>query len=127
MRLGFRWSRFGKAAVGGVAIIIVLGSYVALFSGSVRVRKVSPDGRLVAECREYYDASTVEIQKRFNPFRHVVLQSAYDAKLSVRWIDSRNLLVDCGACREFYSVGTPETQWKGVAIHYSPDLGVSSQ
>jgi hypothetical protein len=76
--------------------------YLRLFSGQLLEYKVSPDGKYVAEYRSYYQgggATTtnlkgVEIRTKLNPFRHTIIDALdYGADLSIRWIDSRNLLV----------------------------------
>ena len=107
-----------KATLMLAAILAVFALYFLLFSGSVRQTETSPDGRNVAECREYGDQSTVQLRSRFSPFRHTVLSSLYDAGLTVTWVDSRNLLVRCKRCRELFVIGDKETQWHDISIHY---------
>jgi hypothetical protein len=90
-----------------------------LFSGRVRQSVVSPDGKYVAECRDFRDLSTVQLRTRLNPFRHTVVSLQDDAGLSVTWIDSKNLLVDCQKCGELFATVEKETSWHDVAIHYT--------
>jgi|HubBroStandDraft_6_1064221.scaffolds.fasta_scaffold57093_5 hypothetical protein len=102
-----------------VVILMAFALYGKLFSGEVRQREVSPDRENIAECIEYADLSTVQIRTRLNPFRHIVISSLYDAGLSVVWVDSRNLLVQCKRCGELSIVGKKETTWHDISIHYA--------
>ena len=105
--------------------------YLRLFSGQLLEYEVSPDGKYVAEYRSYHQgggATTtnlkgVEIRTKLNPFRHTIIDVLdYGADLSIRWIDSRNLLVTCpnsGGKLDFY--GGDEAKWHDVSIHYDLD------
>ena len=102
-------------------------------------RAVSPDGKYIAEWREYNQSSatssnldTVELRSRSSPFRRMVLTGSWAFKPSIVWIDARNLLVECGGCgnfavkcdtckeQEFYVI-SKETQWRDVTIHYGKE------
>jgi len=92
-----------------VVIVMALALYGRLFSGEIRQHEVSPDRENIAECVEYTDLSTGQIRTKFNPLRHTVIASQYDAGLSVFWVDSGNLLVRCEKCGELSIVGKKET------------------
>ena len=87
----------------------ILIAYLNFFSGKIRGYEISPDGRYVAEWREYDQSSarttnlsTVQIRTRYSPFRRWVLSGLdYGAELSLIWIDSKNLVVQCGSCGGF--------------------------
>jgi hypothetical protein len=130
--------RFALAVFLGVAAIFVAYSlHGRLFEGDVRQYQVSPDGKNIAEVREYHqssatstDLTTVELRTRLNPFRHTVLGGLdYGDDLSVSWIDSGNLLVRCTKCASFdvrndmygsiLYVLQKETRWHDVSVHYS--------
>jgi hypothetical protein len=118
---------------GLVAVVLIFGR---LFAGQIRQWEVSPDQKNIAECRVYNtssatssDLSTVQLRTRFNPFRHTVLSGLdYGAKLSIAWIDSKNLVVECGNCGGFETkcdtcgdslyIVKKETRWHDVTIHY---------
>lgn len=123
-----------------LAAAMIFVAYVLhgrLFEGDILQYQVSPDGKKIAELREYHqssatstDLATVEVRTRLNPFRRTVLAGLdYGADLSVTWIDSRNLLVRCTKCGGFdvrsdmygsvLYVLRKETEWRGVSIHYS--------
>jgi hypothetical protein len=111
--------------------------YGRLFDGDIRQYQISPDGKNIAEWREYHqssatttDLTTVELRSRLNPFRHTVLAGLdYGADLSVSWIDQRNLLIRCTKCTSFdikcdicggplYVVGK-DTTWRDISVHYA--------
>jgi hypothetical protein len=106
-----------------VVIFTAFALYGRFFSGEVRQREVSPDGKNIAECIEYADLSTVQLRTRLNPFRRVVISGLYDAGLSVVWIDSRNLLVRCQRCGELSIVGKKKAAWHNISIHYTAQFG----
>jgi hypothetical protein len=116
---------------------VAYGLHGRLFEGDIRQYQVSPDWKNIVEVREYHQSSatstdliTVELRTRANPFRRTVLGGLdYGADLSVKWIDSRNLLVRCTKCGSFnvrddtygsiLYVLEKETTWHDVSIHYS--------
>jgi len=116
-RLPFR--RIIKAALLLILIVAASLTFARLFSGKVRQSATSPDGKYVADCREFRDFSTVQIGPKFNPFRHTVVDLLYDAGLSVTWIDSKNLLIDCQKCGELYANVKKDSRWRDVSIYYT--------
>lgn len=115
-------SPFRRALRLVVLLAVILAVFMVsarLFSGNVGQSAVSPDGKYVAECRDFRYLSTVQPRSRLNPFRHTVVSLQDDAGLSVKWIDSKNLLVDCQKCGELYATGEKETSWHDVVIHYT--------
>ena len=125
--------RFRKYILFGVLICFVallsLWLRFRLDGGELLDREVSPDGKYIAEYRLYiqHSATTtndkaVQIRTRLNPFRHTVLDALdYGADLSVRWLDSKNLLVTCpesGGKLDFYG---RDTKWHEISIHYDLD------
>jgi hypothetical protein len=115
----------------------VLIAYLNFFYGKIRSYEISPDGRYVAEWRVYDQSSatttnlsTVQIRPRYSPFRRSVLSGLdYGAELSLIWIDSKNLVVQCGSCGglevkcstclDGLYVGRKETSWRDVHIRYT--------
>ena len=104
-----------------IAPLLALWLYLPLFSGEVRDYKVSPDGKYIAEYRLYKqsgatttDDKAVQVRTKLNPFRHTLVDALdYGADLTIRWIDSRNLLVTCpdsGGKLDFY--GGEDTKWQ---------------
>jgi hypothetical protein len=112
--------------------------YGAFLGGEVRQYQPSPDGRNIAEYREYRQGgatstnlSTVELRTRFNPLRHTVLAGLdYGAKLSLSWMNSQNLLVSCNGCDPrnlvircndctSLDIVKKESRWRDVFIHYA--------
>lgn len=122
--------RFGKYTLFGVLICIValliFWLHFTLDGGKLLDDKVSPDGKYVAEYHFYYQGGatvtslkTVEIHTKINPFRHDIVDALdYGADLSIKWLDSRNLLITCpesGGRLDFYG---KETKQHDVTIHY---------
>lgn len=126
--------------VGIVGLLAALVLYLGL-SQKVQTlqRAVSPDGKYIAEWREYDQSSattsnldTVELKSRSSPFRRMVLTGFWAAGPSIVWMDSRNLRVGCNGCgnfevkcdrckeQEFY-IFSKETQWRDVKIHYGKE------
>jgi hypothetical protein len=122
----------------GLAVMLgVLVGYLNFFSGRIRAYEISPDGRYLAEWREYDQSSatttnlsTVQIRTRYSPFRRSVLSGLdYLAELSLIWIDSKNLIVQCGSCGGFEAkcstcldglyVERKETSWHDVRVRYT--------
>lgn len=125
--------RFRKCILFGVLICFValpsLWLRFRLDGGKLLDYKVSPDGKYVAEYHFYYQGGatvtslkTVEIHTKINPFRHDIIDALdYGADLSVRWLDSRNLLITCpesGGRLDFYG---RDTKWHEISIHYDLD------
>jgi len=124
--------------LGVVALLAASVLYARLFAGVTRQYQPSPDGRNIAEYREYKegsatttDVSTVELRSRFNPLRHTVLSGLdYGAKLSLTWIDSHTLLVTrngcshgdlqvpCNNCTSL-DIIKKEPRWRDISIRYS--------
>ena len=117
----------------GFSIVVVLcglfWAYLLLFSGEVRQRAVSPDGKLVAESRidgsfaGATDAAiaSVELRTKFNPFRHSVLVALdYGGSVSVYWEDPRHLVVTCERCKNL-DIRRKQREWHGVSITYKGD------
>jgi hypothetical protein len=103
-------------------MLVAVLLYLQLGPGVVRQYKFSPDGRIIAECREYNNLSTVELRTTSNPFRDTVIASLYDAGFSLTWVDSRTLLVDCNRCGEVQMVGRAKAKWREVRIRYAPGI-----
>ncbi len=119
-----------RTAMLGVALVVSLGLvvtclYLRIFAGTVNQRLPSPNGQLVAEVRTLTSLSaldrdfvTVQLSRRFNPFRHIVFGgSDYGVKITVSWTDSEDLLVQCVDCDNLRDE-TVENNWNGVTIHY---------
>jgi hypothetical protein len=126
-----------KSFVGAAVVFGLLIGYLKLSSGKIRGYEISPDGRCVAEWRVYdqhgattTDFGAVQLRERSSPFRRTVLSGLdYGSQISLIWIDSENLVVQCGGCGAFpikcdacgdalYVVGK-ETGWRDVKIHYT--------
>jgi hypothetical protein len=125
--------------LGVIAVLASDALYGRLFEGQVRQYEPSPDGNNIAEYRQYKqsggatstDLTTVELRTRLNPIRHTVLSGLdYGAKLSITWIDSRNLLITCNGCNPrdllvpcknctSLDIVKKEAQWRDVSIHYA--------
>jgi hypothetical protein len=91
----------------------------------------SPDGRTVAEIvtNDSFAAATdvahsaVFLRTRLNPFGGTVFFYVNQgAKVTISWIDSHNLLVDCDDTCDHLDVDGLHRHWKDITIHYSPDL-----
>lgn len=123
------------AVICGIAVTLAVVN--RFWAGQTLQYSISPDGRSIAECREYKQSSatstdlkTVELRTRFNPVRHTVLSGLdYGATLSITWIDSRNLLVTCRGCNPLdlqircnnctaLDIVKRETEWRDVSIKY---------
>lgn len=122
---------------GALGVLLVAYVYGRLFYGNIRQYSISPDGKNIAEWREYHqssatttDLTTVELRSRVNPFRHTILAGLdYGADLSVSWLDQRNLLVRCTKCTNFdikcdkcggpLYVRRKDTGWRDVSVHYA--------
>jgi hypothetical protein len=130
-----RFRRMGKVLSGAVGVLVGVVLCARLFAGHVRQYAVSPNGANIAEWREYDESSAttsnvfaVELRPRFNPFRHRVLEGFWATTPSLTWIDSGNLLVECGSCGRFevkcdtcdqgFYVVSKENRWHDIAIHY---------
>jgi len=125
-----------RVLFGITSVIVLVLLYGHLFGGQTAQWEESPDHKKVAECRRYGTSSattselrTIELRTRFNPFRHTVLSGLdYGAKLSVSWIDSKNLMVQCGNCGNFeikcdacsdgLYIFQKKDRWHDVRIHY---------
>jgi hypothetical protein len=122
---------------GGVVLLAAFIIYQGFFLGEVRDYRVSPNGEYIAEWRVYgqgaatsTDLSTVQLKTRINPFRRRVLTGLdYGAQISLIWVDSKTLVVQCGGCGGFeiksdacgnalYVVGK-ENSWRDVQIRYT--------
>jgi hypothetical protein len=129
--------RILKIFAGVTLLLGILITYLAFFSGRIRAYEISPDGRYVAEWREYDQSSatttnlsTVQIRTRYSPFRRWVLRGLdYGAEFSLIWIDSNDLVVQCGSCGGFevkcstcldgLYVERKESSWRDVHIRYT--------
>jgi hypothetical protein len=121
-------------ALAVIAVVAVL--WARLFAGTTRQYALSPDGKSIAEYREYRqgsatttDLGTVELKSRLNPIRHTVLSGPdYGANLSLTWVDSRNLIVECEGCSAgnvvchnctALDIVKKESRWHDISIHYA--------
>ena len=129
--------QYRGALLGMSAVFLIVLVFWSRFVGKTMQYAVSPDGRNVAEYREYKqssatstDLSTIELRARLSPIRHTVLSGLdYGGRLSVKWLDSRNLLVTCTGCNPLclalprsnctaIDVVRRENKWRDVSIHY---------
>jgi len=117
-----------------VILILAVVGYSWLFSGDLLCSARSPDGRYIAEWREFqrHSATTsnlfvVGIRRRFSPIRHTLLTGDFVDRPSIAWLDAQNLLVKCSNCGtfevmcdgcQFSYVYRKETRWHDVVIHY---------
>lgn len=126
-----------KIVIGVATAFLAVGIYLRLFWGEVRDYEISPDGKYIAEWRVYNESSatttnlsTIQIRSRSSPFRRTVLSGLdYGAQFSLVWIDSKNLVVQCGSCGGFnlkcddcnegLYVESKETSWHDVTIRYT--------
>jgi hypothetical protein len=129
--------RILKFFLGATALLGLFIGYLSFFAGKIRGYEISPDGKHIAEWREYDQSSatttnlsTVQIRARYSPFRRSVLSGLdYGAEFSLIWIDSNNLAVQCSSCGGFevkcstcfggLYVERKETSWRDVHIRYS--------
>jgi hypothetical protein len=103
------------------ALLLVYGKF---FSGEVLQLQRSPDGKMIAEVRNYGTAATdafqtsIELRHAMSPFRESVLfGSNYGAEFSLEWRDSSNLIVKCIGCQHL-NVSLRKETWDNVTIHY---------
>jgi hypothetical protein len=103
------------------ALLLVYGKF---FSGDVLQLQRSPDGKTIAEIRNYSTAATdafqtsIELRHAMSPFRESVLfGSNYGAEFSLEWRDSSNLIVKCTGCQHL-NLSLRKDNWDNVAIHY---------
>jgi hypothetical protein len=110
------------ALVLGIGALVI---YPRVSSSNVKLRLISPDGHTTAEVdvSEWGGATEaahtgVRLRSRFNPFKHYVFVGLdYGAKVTVSWIDSRNLLIKCQNCDKL-TTKTEEHKWHDITIHY---------
>jgi hypothetical protein len=126
-----RWGWRLLFTLGGLLLFaIAFGIYLSIFGGRVLQRSTSPDGRTVADIRinEFAAAtdvaySAVELRTWLNPFRETVFFYVNDgARVTISWIDSHNLRVDCDDTCDHLEVHDLVRRWNDIRIHYSPDL-----
>ncbi len=109
--------------------LLILWLRMRLYGGELLDYKASPDGKYIAEYRLYRqggatstDDKAVQVRTKLNPFRHTLVDALdYGGDLSIRWLDSRNLLVTCpksGGKLDFYG---KDTSWHEISIHYELD------
>lgn len=129
-----KWLRRAAWSVGGLALLIgSLRVYENVFGGHTRQRLPSPDGRVIAEVSSSDDAPAIDLnylcvllRSRFDPLRRCVFGGGdLGARLSVSWIDSKNLLIKCEDCSMNPLINsklappyTKESRWHDIAIHY---------
>jgi hypothetical protein len=129
-----KWLRRASWTVGGLALLIgSLRVHDNVFGGQTRQRLPSPDGHVIAEVNESDSAWATDVnyvcvllRTKFNPLRHCVFGGGDEgARLSISWIDSKNLLIKCEDCSMnplIFSKLTPpytkEDRWHEIAIHY---------
>lgn len=97
------------------------------FSGHLVQAAVSPDGRFLAQIRQYERGGAteprytgVEIGPRLGGFRHTIFYAgAAGETLRVSWSTSATLLVSCDDCGGMEVAESPEHDWHGVAIRYN--------
>jgi hypothetical protein len=129
--------RIFKFFFAGAVLLAALIFHLGFFSGKIRDYRVSPDGEYIAEWRVYdqggatsTDLSTVQLKSRFSPFQRTVLTGLdYGAQISLIWVDSKTLVVQCGGCGGFeikcdacgdaLYVVAKETSWHDVKIRYT--------
>lgn len=97
------------------------------FSGHLMQAAVSPDGRFLAQIRQYdWGGATepryagVEIGPRMGGFRHTIFYAgATGETLRISWSTSTTLLVSCDDCGGMELAGSVDRDWHGVAIRYN--------
>jgi hypothetical protein len=121
---GLRWGI--RVLVLLIAAVCLFVLYERVFSGTVRQRVNSPDGRIVAEVRVYAGLSAmdapedaVQVKTRLSPFRHTVFFALnYGGSVTLSWKDADTLVVKCGKCSNM-RVYTKERSWHDVSIEYA--------
>jgi hypothetical protein len=119
----FLW---GLVCVAGLLLCLFL--YVRLFSGIVRLRRVSPDGRThaaiwVGDFAAATDVNpiAVTLRRKYDPFDVAVFGGRnYGANIDLVWQGNRDLLIICKGCRNL-DVTEKIDHWKDISIHYDVD------
>jgi hypothetical protein len=124
-----------RAAYVAAGLVLLVGSLMVhgrVSGGQTIQRLPSPDGRVIAEVN-LLETSAAEanelrvlLRTKSNPLRHCVFGGGdYGARLSISWIDSKNLLVKCEDCSmnplifsKLKPPYTKEDRWHDIAIHY---------
>lgn len=96
------------------------------FSGHLVQAAVSPDGRFLAQIRQYDGGGAtepkytgVEIGPRMGGFRHTIFYAgAAGDTLRISWSTPGALLVTCDDCSGMELAGSVDHDWHGVAIRY---------
>lgn len=129
-----KWLRRTGWLVGG--LVLLIGSrmvYKNVFGGQTRQHLASPDGRVIAEVNSSDDAPATDVnylcvllRTKSNPLRHCVFGGGdLGARLSVSWIDSKNVLIECEDCSTNPLINSKlappykkESRWHDITIHY---------
>jgi hypothetical protein len=134
MKRAIGWVAWAGLGLAGLVIVFLV--YLGFFAGNVRQSAVSPDGRYIAEWREFETSSAttvnswhLQLRKRSDQFRHSELVAEFVDKPTLVWVGSNRLLVDCASCGNFAvkcdsctqqwaHIYSKQTEWRDVAIHY---------
>jgi hypothetical protein len=120
---------------GGILLLCVsVYLYLILYDGQEQQRVTSPDGKIIAEVRDYNQSAatdavqvTVELRTASNPFRHTVLLCLnYGGTVTISWKDATNLQIECAHCENLRSYKL-ERSWNGVSIHYASAIPTESE
>ena len=126
-----RWGWRLLFVLGGFLLSIPACSvYLNIFTGTVLQRSASLDGKAQAQIRvDNFAAATdvshssVELRSGLNPLWCPVFSYINNgAKVTISWIDSDTLQVDCGDECDRLDVEGLVRRWKNIRIRYSPDL-----
>jgi hypothetical protein len=112
-----------------VAVLVIWVLYARLFAGDAEQVATSPDGRIVAQVRDYSHSAatdaaqlTIELKTRRDPFRHTAfLALNYGSDLRISWRDATTLQVSCSACGKLKTYQM-DAAWREISIEYPSDL-----
>jgi hypothetical protein len=112
--------------VGLVSWMVLLCCMSSSCSATVEQVATSPDGKVAAEVLQGNSAGATDANSTYVELRergsstsdHVLEGMYYGARVTVSWIDSRTLLVQCDACGSDSVTRLQEEKWRDISIRF---------